>query len=651
MIIIALLASIATAHSTPVHAAEQVPTDVAELETFLDRVVPETMDRWAVPGAVILVVQNNSVAFQKGYGYADVAKQIRMSPETTILHVFSLSKLFTATAVMQLVEQYKLDVDQNVNAYLQHLRIQNPFPQPITIRHLLTHTAGFDSDQREIGGSARTAADWLPLEQYLTRRALTPMWPAGQQFLYTNAAYDVLGLVVEDVSGHPFAEYMSESILNPLAMTHSTFEQASSLASDATATYRYSGGQLAIVPDGLLLNTPAAGLRSTAADMAHFMLAELQDGQYRDARILQPATLEDMRRQRFIYEPDQPGATFGFREAYSPRTNDGFREESARNRVLWHSGGGPNSPTSYIQLQPDRQFGLFIAFNSDEFRFLDQFLREFNDHYDPVDSLSNVGSTAQASVEQEVSRFTGTYRLSDYSRQTISKLLLLQEEDLPEVVTSSGSIGIRWLPDAPDAPEPLVQLDNRVFASRNGQFRFTFLQDDSKTVTGMVWGNLFVLEKVPWYQTGAFQRGLFAIFLLASLAGAMCWPVSALVARLRKRERVTPRPPAKLVSLLAALDLSLHGAFTSFFLLALLWLLPRAFDLDLQFGMPPAMAGVLALPVLIVALSAGLVVFEVAVLRTPAWSRLARIAYGLYTVHAMAFIPFLVYWNLLGQRW
>ena len=366
---------------------------------------------------------------------------------------------------------------------------------------------------------------------------------------------------------------------------------------------------------------------------------------------MQPATLEEMRRQRFSYEPDQPGATFGFREAYSPRTNDGFREEAARNRVLWHSGGGPNSPTSYIQLQPDRQFGLFIAFNSDEFRFLDQFLREFNDHYDPVQSVSGVGNMPQAAGGQDLSRFTGTYRLSDYSRQTISKLLLLQEEDLPRVVTSADSLGIRWLPDAPDAPEPLVRLDNLVFASRDGQFRFTFLQDDSKTITGMVWGNLFVLDKVPWYETGAFQRGLFATFLLASLAGALCWPVTSLVARLRERNRVRPRAPAKPVTFLAALDLSLHGAFTSFFLLALLWLLPRAFDLDLQFGMPPAMAAVLALPVLIVALSAGLVVFGVAVLRTIAWSRLARIAYCLYTINAVAFIPFLVYWNLLGQRW
>ncbi len=653
-VVIALLVSVTAIHPAPVHAAGRGPADAAELEAFLDRVVPDAMQEWHVPGAVILVVQNDTVFLQKGYGYADVAKQIRMSPETTVLRVFSLSKLFTATAVMQLVEQQQIDLDKDVNTYLRKLRIENPYGGPITIRHLLTHTAGFDSDQREIGGSAKTSAEWLSLEPYLAKRTLTPMWPPGQQFLYTNAAYDVLGLAVEDVSGRPFAEYMSERILKPLSMTRSTFQQTPSLGSDVAVTYRSTMGQQTIVPDGLLLNVPAAGLTSTASDMARFMVAQLEHGQYGEARILQPATLEDMHQQRFSYEPNQPGATFGFREAFSPRTSNGFREDSSRHLVLWHAGGGPSAPSSYMQLQTEQRFGLFMAFNTDEYRFLDQVLREFNDHYDPLVSGSSLAAAPRraASGGEDLSHFTGTYRVNDYSHHTISKLLLLQEDDLPQVVTSADSLGIRWLPDAPDQPEPLVRLDPRVFASRDGQFRFTFLQDGNNAITGMVWGNLFVMEKVPWYETAGFHRSLFAMFLLVFLAAAVAWPAIGLVRLLRSRaDAHTTATAAGRIGSLAVAEVSAHAVLGSLLLLGLLYLLPRAFDLGLQFGMPPVLTALRAIPILATALAVGLVGLAIPVLHSRAWSGLVRLGYCLYTVCAVAFVPFLLYWNLLGQRW
>src|SRR5262249_48386768 len=146
-------------------------------------------------------------------------------------------------------------------------------------------------------------------------------------------------------------------------------------------------------------------------------------------------------------------------------------------------------PTSYMQLQPGKQFGLFVYFNSDESRFLDQVLQQWNDHYDaPVadSSVSMVQRRSSLSAEQ-LSRFIGTYRLTDYSHNSVAKLLLLEQEDLPQVVTSADSLGIRWLADAPDPPEPLVEVEPLIFASQDGQFRFTFLQGHNNAIIGMVW--------------------------------------------------------------------------------------------------------------------------------------------------------------------
>jgi len=303
-----------------------------------------------------------------------------------------------------------------------------------------------------------------------------------------------------------------------------------------------------------------------------------------------------------------------------------------------------------VQLRPDQGSGLFIAYNSDEAGFLDQVLGDFNDHYDPLPPASSRALAPGAA--EALSRFTGTYRLSDYARTTLSKVLLLASEDLPQVVPSGNSVGIRWLADGPDQPEPLVQLEPLVFASQDGRFRFTFLQDRNESITGMVWGHLFVLEKVPWYKTVAFQRGVFAMFLIGFATAALVWPLSALIPRLFKRNRVhlVDRADAR-VGTLAAAGVAINAALNATFLLALLIILPRAFDLGLQFGMPPLLGALFSVPILTTGLALALATLTFPMVRTHAWRLRACLAYCLYTIFALAFAPFLLYWNLLGLRW
>src|ERR687889_2070987 len=141
------------------NAQQQGPTDRAELEAFLDEELGKEMQKHHIAGAAVSVVKDGELFFAKGYGEADVEKGIPVDPKQTIFHVGSVGKLFTWTAVMQLVEEGRLDLDADINTYLD-FRIPDTYPHPITLKHLLTHTAGFEDRYFEV--AALDADDQLP---------------------------------------------------------------------------------------------------------------------------------------------------------------------------------------------------------------------------------------------------------------------------------------------------------------------------------------------------------------------------------------------------------------------------------------------------------------------------------------------------------
>jgi len=137
----------------------------AEMEAFVDGVIAAQLESLHIPGAAVAVVADGKVYFAKGYGYADLEKHRKVDPETTMFRIASVTKLFTWTAVMQLVEQGKLDLKVDVNAYLKAFKIPATFPEPITLTHLLTHTAGFEDS--EIGEYSLDPAHFKSLGQVL----------------------------------------------------------------------------------------------------------------------------------------------------------------------------------------------------------------------------------------------------------------------------------------------------------------------------------------------------------------------------------------------------------------------------------------------------------------------------------------------------
>src|SRR5215216_2094290 len=200
-------------------ASRQGPTDRAEMEAFLDEELGREMEKHHIAGAAVSVVKDGKLFFAKGYGDADLENGIPVDPERTNFRIGSLAKLFTWTAVMQLAEQGKLDLDADINTYLD-FRIPDTYPQPITLKDLMTHTAGFEDLYYE--RLAKDPNDLLPPREWLISHMPARVRPSGDVAAYSSYGTSLAGYIVARVSGEPYDQYIQEHILNPLGMVHTT---------------------------------------------------------------------------------------------------------------------------------------------------------------------------------------------------------------------------------------------------------------------------------------------------------------------------------------------------------------------------------------------------------------------------------------------
>jgi CubicO group peptidase (beta-lactamase class C family) len=193
----------------------------ADLEAWLDGFMTYALPRGNIAGGVVVVVKDGEVLLQKGYGYADVAVQKPVDPALTLFRPGSVSKLFTWTAVMQLVEQGRIDLDADVNSYLD-FEIPADGGEVVTMRHIMTHTPGFEE---QVKGLMGVGDGPVPLGDHLKRWTPERIFAPGSTPAYSNYATALAGYVVERVSGMSFDDYLDQHVFEPLEMTHSTFRQ------------------------------------------------------------------------------------------------------------------------------------------------------------------------------------------------------------------------------------------------------------------------------------------------------------------------------------------------------------------------------------------------------------------------------------------
>jgi CubicO group peptidase (beta-lactamase class C family) len=337
---------------TPARAQTPVPELArADLETWLDNFVPAALRRADIAGLVVSVVKDGQVLIAKGYGYADLAARVPMDAERTVLRVASVSKTFTATAVMQLVEQGTLDLDRDVNEYLD-FTIPPAFGKPITLRHLLTHTAGFEETAYKRYNPPAT------LREYVLRIP-DRIYPPGTVPAYSNYGLSLAGYIVARVSGESITDYIERHILTPLGMQRSSFRMTlpEALEPSLARTYALASSATPFPPSLVAELTPAeapaSALATTGLDMTRFMLAHLQEGRYGDVQLLRPETLRRMQAPSFVPMPGAQPIALGL-----------FRADYKGHRVIGHSGDGEGAHAE-MKLLPDENVGLFLAVNSD----------------------------------------------------------------------------------------------------------------------------------------------------------------------------------------------------------------------------------------------------------------------------------------------
>ena len=442
-------------------------TDQESVEAFVDQLMTEQMEENDVPGATITIVHQGEVVLEKGYGYASLADETPVD-EATPFRLASVTKLFTAMAVMQLVEQGQLDLHTDVNQYLETFQIPSTFDEPITLHHLLTHTSGLTD--RSVGSGTTNPDQVLSLGTYLSTYMPERAYPPGQLQMYSSYGIDLAGYVVEQVAEMPYEEYVFQSILQPLEMEQSNF----TFTADTATGYSGRFWTRSVTPL-VLSGAPAGALYASAADMSRFMLAHIQSGSLDGVRVLEPETLQQMHSQQFTHHPDLEGAAYGFIEQI-----DGDR------RVIWHDGALAGY-RSMLYLLPDENFGVFVANNSDyglSREVTSVVLDEFFPVVDDTEELS-------ASVEiNDIARFAGQYTVTRYERATSLRFIALTQQ------TGVSANADNTLTIFGDAYRPVAPL---LFQEVDGTAQVAFAEDETGHITHMFRGSTS-LERTPWWR-------------------------------------------------------------------------------------------------------------------------------------------------------
>lgn len=617
--------SVADRETSPTAAAPDLAAPGA-LESFVDETMADHLERFDLAGAAVTVVHDGEIVVSKGYGYADVAAGTPVDAATTVFPTASVAKLFTWTAIMQLVEGGQLDLDAEVNDHLDGFQVPDRFDEPVRVWHLLSHTAGFEDKPMSL---AARPEDLTDLQTGLIRDMPSQDWEPGRYTAYNNYSTALAGHLVAEVSGMSWEDYLDRNILEPLHMTRTSGRQPTPehLPDGMTKVYNSHGGELVEADYDLVTLAPFGGMVATSQDMANFMLAHLQDGRFGETRILQEATAQQMHGQLFTQDPRLAGNAHGFWES----TDNG-------QRVLFHPGDHNTSMTG-LWLLPDHDLGFYVAYNSDrggEAR--PELWDAFLDHAFPADQTAPADPTPGG--QEGLERFEGTYSDSRVSSTTPGKLFLLaaitlsvQDGDL--VTSVPGYESTRWVPTA-----------DHGFVSADGRSRMVVGDDVDQPLrlffdgpsTG-IYLPLSVWVANPWYDRASVHGALLGASLLLILSTLVLWPAQAFV----RRRRGTNRPAGGTAARRWA------AATGGLYLLFIVLLVASLMDLlALEFGASPTLVAALTVGIAAAIMTLGVVVHSVLAWRNGHWSVPGRIHYTLVTVALVALAWQLNHWNLLG---
>ncbi|HLR54706.1 MAG TPA: serine hydrolase domain-containing protein [Pseudogracilibacillus sp.] len=391
-----------------------------KVDTILEKYVGEEK---VIPGAAVAIVKDGEVLLEKGYGFANLEEQVKVDPEETVFEAASISKLYTWSAVMQLVEEGEINLKQDIRHYLPDHYLEREFSDTITMNNLMNHTAGFEDKAENL--LTEDPDKVIPLKTYLSKGNNQPkqVFRPGEVTAYSNFGVSLAGYIVENISGVSFADYMQKNILDKLEMDHSTFKTDYSQLPEITAYkstgYSKEGRDFTPMNWAYVNDAPAGALNTTVHDMAKFALAQLDADDYQ--LFNKSDTLEDMHKQT----SEEGNTAHGF-----------WKREINDHHILQH-GGNSTGFTTQMYLVPEEDFGLILLMNvSDEMSPI---------RYELVEAF--IGEQKHSAIEETKSgeeKVEGTYRMARGMYSNFQKMLsIVSNQDIEVKNKADGGIELQ----------------------------------------------------------------------------------------------------------------------------------------------------------------------------------------------------------------
>ena len=501
-----ILACLIAFFPIPLTAQVGIP-DSTDLEAFLDGIIEGNMEAHNIAGVTVSVVKDNRLYFSKGYGFADVATGKKVDPATTLFRIGSVSKLFVWTAVMQLAAQGKLDLDADVNQYLNHFKIPDTYEQPITLKHLMTHSAGFEEYILNLFSN-----DTLPptsLEAVFSEQMPTRIRPPGTFSSYSNHGTGIAAYIVEQISGLKWDDYVTQKIFAPLDMQQSSFRQPlpDNLQINHSKGYKfgstYQSQTLKTIPLG-----PVGVASTTANDITKFMIAHLQKGKYGNHRILDSLTAVKMHTPLFQHASNINGMCYGFFD----RSENGYQ-------IIGH-GGATDFFFSLLLLYPEHGTGIFISTNSINGVDLNKNVTTaFTNRYFPSKETPKTINLSKDYLTQ----FEGDYLSNRRPHDRFTKIVALFFDPVTISVTEKGLLKTSGNPSRTWTP-----IDSMTFVDLSDNRKLGFRRDEAGIVQHAFTSNAphTALDRISTLSSRSFHGRLFLMIMSAIFIAFISWIIN-----------------------------------------------------------------------------------------------------------------------------
>ncbi len=606
-----------------VKAEKEIDSD--RVNNFMEGLIASKLIDNNIAGATACIVKDGEIILLEGYGYSDVEEQLPVDPNETLFRIGSISKLFTWIAVMQLYEQDELELDRNVNEYLEDFKIPDTFEEPITMTHLMSHTPGFEDIV--MGLFAEDLVD-KPLSELLEDQLPERVRPPGVHASYSNHGTALAAHIVEIISGMEWNEYVEKNILTPLDLQNTTFRQPlpDEMLDNMSKGYQFAGGELVEKPFEYVPLSPAGGTTTTAEDMADFMRMFLEKGRYNDNIIIDTATYNKMLEPVMYHAPMVNPCRYGFMDM-----------STKCQKIIGH-GGDTFWFHSLMALMPGHNMGLFISFNSEGgggsyMDVMDAFIENF--------FVKDRELTEAIEVDKKyLERFSGNYKPNRHPHSDYTKILSLMNQTEISVKDEMLRTEIRgdvkyWVP-----------IDSLLFREEHSCEILAFEEDEKGRIAHGFLGSrpIMALDRVPFYESHRLNMAIFVIAIIFSIITLLFWPILFFTRRNYKPLRKAPKNlpfGTKFTAWIAALVLLCFYLFLS---------MAIGDAESVVFSAPPAsgMVLVLLLPFLFIILSIIMIYNFYQIKQLKAIRIRSKIYYLLLIVINIAVIIQMYYWNFIG---